>query len=68
MRSDMRLLRTISGYEVEHLPNISFRLMSLVMSIRDVLSPVGRRLDRFGIRKGSVVVDFGCGPGSYIEG
>jgi ubiquinone/menaquinone biosynthesis C-methylase UbiE len=63
----MRLLRTLSGYEVEYLPNIAFRLMSLVLSIRDALAPVGKRLDGFGIRKGSVVVDFGCGPGSYIE-
>lgn len=63
----MRLLRTLSGYEVEYLPNIAFRLMSLVLSMRDALAPVEKRLDRFGIRKGSVVVDFGCGPGSYIE-
>lgn len=63
----MRLLKTMSGYEVEYQPNISFRLMSFVFSIRDIIFPVGKRLDRFGIRKGSVVVDFGCGPGSYLE-
>lgn len=63
----MRLLRKMSGYEVEHLPSLSFRLMSFVLSIRDVLFPAGKRLDRFGISEGSVVVDFGCGPGSYLE-
>jgi ubiquinone/menaquinone biosynthesis C-methylase UbiE len=63
----MGLLKTISGYEVEYLPNISFRLMSVVISMRDVFFPIGKRLDRFGIRKGFVVVDFGCGPGSYLE-
>lgn len=63
----MRLLKTMSGYEMEYLPNVAFRLMSLVFSVRDVLFPVGKRLDRFGISKGSVVVDFGCGPGSYLE-
>lgn len=63
----MTFLKTLSGYEVEHLPNIAFRLMSFVISMRDVLLPVGKRLDRFGIRQGSVVVDFGCGPGSYLE-
>lgn len=62
----MRILKTLSGYEVEKLPNIAFRLMSFVISIRDLLFPVGKRLDRFGIRQGSIVVDFGCGPGSYI--
>ena len=63
----MGLLKIICGNEVECQPNISFRLMSFAFSIRDILFPVGKRLDRFGIRKGSVVVDFGCGPGSYLE-
>ena len=63
----MRLLRTMTGHEVEQIPNLSFRLMSFVFSIRDALFSVGKRFDRFGIRKGSVVVDIGCGPGSYLE-
>ena len=63
----MRLFRRICGYEVERIPDISFHLMSLLFSIRDVFIPVGKRLDRFGIDRGAVVVDFGCGPGSYIE-
>lgn len=63
----MEILKTVSGYEVENLPNIAFRLMSFVISIRDLLFPVSKRLERFGICQGSIVVDFGCGPGSYIE-
>jgi ubiquinone/menaquinone biosynthesis C-methylase UbiE len=66
-RISVRLLRKVSGYEVDYIPNISFRLMSLVLSMRDILFPVGKRLNRFGIRRGSVVVDFGCGTGSYLE-
>ena len=57
----------MSGYEVEHIPNIPFRLMSFVLAIRDILFPVGKRFDQFGIDKGFIVVDFGCGPGSYVE-
>ncbi len=63
----MGLLKTMSGYEVEHLPNIPFRLMSFVIAIRDIVFPIGKRLDQFGIDKGFIVVDFGCGPGSYVE-
>ena len=63
----MRLLRTIFGYETENIPNIPFRVMSFFLSIRDVFAPVSERVDSFGIENGSVVVDFGCGPGSYIE-
>ena len=63
----MGFLKKVSGYEVEHLPNIPFRLMSFVIAIRDILFPIGKRLDLFGIKKGFIVVDFGCGPGSYVE-
>ncbi len=63
----MRLLRTIFGYETENIPNIPFRVMSFFLSMRDVFAPVSKRVDGFGIENGSVVVDFGCGPGSYIE-
>ncbi len=63
----MGLMKKMSGYEVGLMPNIAFRLMSFVFAIRDVLFPVGKRFDQFGIEKGFVVVDFGCGPGSYVE-
>ena len=63
----MGLLKKMSGYEVEHMPNIPFRLMSFVLAIRDIVFPVGKRFDQFGIDKGFIVVDFGCGPGSYVE-
>ncbi len=63
----MGLLKKMSGYEVEHIPNIPFRLMSFVLAIRDILFPVVKRFDQFGIDKGFIIVDFGCGPGSYVE-
>lgn len=63
----MRLLRTLFGYENENIPNIAFRIMSFFLSMRDVFAPVSKRVDGFGIENGSIVVDFGCGPGSYIE-
>jgi len=57
----------MNGFEVEHMPNTAFRLMSFVLAIRDILFPIGKRFEQFGIDKGFIVVDFGCGPGSYIE-
>ncbi len=63
----MGLLKKMSGYGVEHMPNIPFRLMSFVLAIRDIVVPVCKRFDQFGIDKGFIVVDFGCGPGSYVE-
>ncbi len=63
----MGLLKKMSGYETERIPNIPFRLMSFIFTVRDVLFPVGKRLDQFGIDEGFIVIDFGCGPGSYVE-
>ena len=63
----MGLSKKLSGYEVEHIPNVAFRLMSFVFTIRDILFGVDKKLDQFGIKEGMSVVDFGCGPGSYIE-
>lgn len=63
----MGLLKKVSGYEVEKIPNIAFRLMSFVFAIRDTFFPVAKRLDQMGINGGFTVVDFGCGPGSYVE-
>jgi 2-polyprenyl-3-methyl-5-hydroxy-6-metoxy-1,4-benzoquinol methylase len=63
----MGLKNKMCGYEIEHMPNLSFRLMSFVLSIRDFLFPVWKKLDQFNIENGFIIVDFGCGPGSFVE-
>ena len=63
----MGLAKRMCGYEIEHMSNSSFRLMSFIFVIRDILFPAVKKLDQFGIEKGFVIVDFGCGPGSFIE-
>ena len=57
----------MSAYKENHMPNTAFRLMSFVFKIRDILFPIGKRFEQFNIDKGFVVIDFGCGPGSYVE-
>jgi len=47
-------------------PNFHFKLMSLTYKFRDLLLPRKRILEEVGIRPGFRVVDYGCGPGSYI--
>ena len=59
--------KKLCGYEVEKMSNIPFRLMAFVFAIRDLLFPIAKRLDQFGINEGFSVIDFGCGPGSYVE-
>jgi ubiquinone/menaquinone biosynthesis C-methylase UbiE len=47
--------------------DISFKLMSLGLKLRDLFKPRGRVLDETGIQEGDTVLDFGCGPGGYIK-
>ena len=50
----------------ERMSDTSFRLMLLAFKLLDFLYPyIGRRVRTFGIREGTVVVDYGCGPGRY---
>ncbi len=46
---------------------IGFRLMTLVFKVRDFLHPRIDLLKETGIGSGFYVLDFGCGPGSYIQ-
>jgi len=46
--------------------SLSFRLMALEFKLRDWLSPRRAILAETGIEAGMRVLDYGCGPGSYI--
>jgi ubiquinone/menaquinone biosynthesis C-methylase UbiE len=46
--------------------NLDFRLMSFSYRFRGFIKPRMRVLDEVGIKEGFHVLDYGCGPGSYI--
>ena len=46
--------------------NLDFRLMSLQYKFRDLLLPRIDILKEVGIKQGFTVLDYGCGPGSYL--
>lgn len=46
--------------------NIGFEVMSLFFKLRDLRLPRMNILNEIGIKAGSSVLDYGCGPGSYI--
>ncbi|MCP4604781.1 MAG: class I SAM-dependent methyltransferase [Proteobacteria bacterium] len=55
------------GKGVDKMPGLAFRVMSAMFWVRDKFISLDKLLDEFDIREGQTVVDFGCGPGTYIE-
>ncbi|MEJ2279491.1 MAG: SAM-dependent methyltransferase [Candidatus Lokiarchaeota archaeon] len=43
----------------------SFKVMSFLFKIRDFFSNPMKKVEKAQIREGDIVVDYGCGPGSY---
>lgn len=43
-----------------------FRLMAAEFKIRDALKPRKNIIEEVGIKQGFKVLDYGCGPGSYV--
>lgn len=57
----------IFGIGMDRMPDMAFKMMSLMFKIRDMFIRIDKVLDEFGICQGQSVVDYGCGPGSYIR-
>lgn len=50
----------------EPMSDMDFKVMIALFKLVDFFSSyVGRRAQRFGIKEGMTVVDYGCGPGRY---
>jgi SAM-dependent methyltransferase len=56
----------IFGNNRDRMPDMAFRAMSCVFALRDRICSPWSVLDEFGIEPGRTVVDYGCGPGSYL--
>lgn len=46
--------------------SLDYSVMSAAFKVRDVIRPRNMLLQEAGIREGNTVLDYGCGPGSYI--
>ncbi len=57
-----------TGSRMDRMPDVAFRGMSLLFWIRDRFVAVSRLLEEFDLQPGQTVIDYGCGPGSYIAG
>jgi hypothetical protein len=63
----MELKDKIRDRQPERIPDVGFRLMSLIMDVLNFVRPsiYDERVRSFGIKEGMTVVDYGCGPGRY---
>ena len=48
------------------MPNLMFNGMSLIFKLRDLMLSRKRVLEEAGIDPGHRVLDYGCGPGTYV--
>ncbi|MEJ2168169.1 MAG: class I SAM-dependent methyltransferase [Desulfobacterales bacterium] len=48
------------------MPGLGFALMTLGFKVRDLIRPRMDVLREAGIKSGFYVLDYGCGPGSYL--
>ena len=47
--------------------NIGFSFMAFGFKLRDMLFPVDQFVMTLGIQQGFTIIDYGCGPGSYVN-
>jgi ubiquinone/menaquinone biosynthesis C-methylase UbiE len=55
------------GNEIERMPDFSFKMMKIFFVIYYLLRPARKYLQKFGIKPGFTVVDYGCGTGAFIR-
>lgn len=64
-----KVRNTTSKFRKNEVKNnsVHFQLLTLSYRIRDFFRPRISILQEIGIKAGARMLDFGCGPGSYIE-
>jgi ubiquinone/menaquinone biosynthesis C-methylase UbiE len=55
------------GNEVERMPDTAFWIMKQMFKIFYLFKPVDKYISKFGIKQGDTVIDYGCGPGAFIN-
>ncbi len=66
-KKSMKMKKIRYGNEIDKMPNVAFRIMTLIFIIRNFFKPMSSCIENFGIKEGNIVVDYGCGPGMHIK-
>jgi ubiquinone/menaquinone biosynthesis C-methylase UbiE len=63
---NLGMMEKKSTSHVHRTSNLDFRLMAFEFRLRDLFRPRKEVLREVGLRAGFRVLDYGCGPGSYV--
>lgn len=55
------------GNEIDRMPDFTFRMMKVMFVIYYFFKPARKYLQKFGIKPGFTVVDYGCGTGAFVK-
>lgn len=63
----MSITETLRGKGMDRIPNLAFKMMAIFINLRGKLPNADKRLEKYGIKPGFTVVDYGCGTGNYLK-
>lgn len=68
MENSKKLSNKLSGKNREVIPNIAFRIMTMMMKWMDFLgNQSSKKFKTLDLKPGQTVIDYGCGPARYIQ-
>jgi ubiquinone/menaquinone biosynthesis C-methylase UbiE len=59
--------KVFCGNEMDKMPGWAFRIMSFMFNFTDLFNSPDKKLTSFNIKKGDIIVDYGCGTGRYLK-
>lgn len=52
---------------IEKSKTFTVESMIAMLEERDILSPINKEVDKFNIKEGNIIIDYGCGSGGYTK-
>ncbi len=63
----MKVKQLLFGNNTGKMPDLAFKFMQLSFKIYYFIRSPGKYLEKFAIKPGYTVIDYGCGPGAFIR-
>ena len=63
----MKMNELAVGKNQDRIPNFAFKGMAILINLRGLFPGADKRIEKYGIKPGFTVVDYGCGTGNYLK-